>query len=84
MKKKRIPLYQLDWVEADRIEECEELFSTALHIIPLLLAIPDVYKYPRIGWYIANLKEFRVEGSPSQWQPTHFRALPALPEKENK
>jgi len=53
--------------------------SDAMNLKPMLLAIHG-REHPVIGWYFGgHLKEWRMEGSPSDQNPTHFMPLPQLP-----
>lgn len=53
--------------------------SSSLKTIPLLLAMPD-YEYAVLGYYLGGLiNKFRVNGSPSIWQPLAWAPCPKAP-----
>jgi hypothetical protein len=65
----------------------EEYHSTAMIRIPLLLAFeprgPEDRRqdeWPVVGCYIGGLvQEWRRDGSPSAWEPTHWMPMPCNP-----
>jgi len=56
-----------------------ELQSTPMKVKMLLLAIEGREQAVR-GWFMGGLvNEFYMEGSPSQWKPTHWMPIPEMP-----
>ena len=70
----------MNWLRPSDIEKHPEYHSTAMRIVPVLLAVPGD-KYPVKGWYIASIQEWRIDGSPSQWTPTAWQPMPDMPNK---
>lgn len=60
----------------------ERLHSSAMHFVPLLLAVPTLYTTPYRGSYLGGLiQAFRLDGSPSDYSDlvTHWMEMPPMP-----
>ena len=78
------PLSERDAWQPASVPVPPELQSTPLKIKMLLLAIPGRDAAVR-GWFMGGLvNEFYMEGSPSQWHPTHWMPMPAVPTTSSK
>ena len=70
----------IDWICADKIlplsphGETEGLYTQVLVICPR-------FDYVAIGFYIPKLSVWRISGSPSTWNVTHWMPLPNMPRK---
>jgi hypothetical protein len=84
-KKQRYP-YSLHatWMPAVVIGNYPQYHSTAMDTKMMLLAIPERDDAVR-GWYLGGLiQEFRMEGSPSTFNPTYWMPIPEMPPDYNK
>jgi len=69
----------VEWLTASKIDRHPEWHSTPMKIKPLLIAL-DFRSTATIGWYFGEpLNQWRMEGSPSEMDPTHWMPLPELP-----
>lgn len=61
-----------------------DLHSTPMQVKMLLLAI-EGREQPVRGYFMGGLvNEFYMEGSPSQWKPTHWMRMPDMPTTSSK
>lgn len=73
----------MNWRNPYDILAHQEYQSDPMNTIPLLLAF-DGDKYPRVGWYIASIDEWRQEGSPSSFSPIAWQPMPDMPKQKLK
>lgn len=67
-----------NWLQPSDIKKHPECHSTAMQIIPLLLAM-EGEKYPVKGWYRVGLQVWRIDGSPSECTPIAWQPMPNMP-----
>ena len=72
------------WSDAEHIGWFPKMHSTSCKIKLLLVALPKEqrrhYPHATLGYYLGGrINEWRLVGSPSRWEPTHWMPLPELP-----
>ena len=70
------------WLKDTDIKLLPQWHSDAMCFRLVLLAMKDRRHYPTavIGYYLGGLiQEWRIAGSPSRQEPTHWMPLPTLP-----
>ncbi len=73
-----------EWMLADTIKLLPQWHSTPMLTKPILLALP-FRQTAVIGWYFGGLiHEYRMDGSPSEVEPTHWMPLPKLPKHHKR
>ena len=75
------------WLKDTDIKLLPQWHSDAMCFRFVLLAMKDRRHYPTavIGYYLGGLiQEWRIAGSPSRQEPTHWMPLPGLPRIKKK
>ena len=81
------------WYKPEDMVEMKQYYSTATNFIPLLVVfvrqndngvLQHVSEYPKIGYYIESLDEWRMDGSPSKWSVKWWTPMPNYPLDEEQ